>query len=183
MTDTAASPLHFTASLDTWTQPAEETPLMAQCLSSPSLVAQGFLPLSSHKSSSANMPKMLLLEFCCSLHNHLSLPLPCSQKNVGEGGEVLSQLERCSIRHQQVWYLLYTVPSTVESGATILILISKWKKETVLLQPILVPLLKTIPSSNWVALVGAKVMYGCATCRTAAANMSHRDKSWHWLLD
>lgn len=74
---------------------------MAQCLSSPSLVAEGFLPPQSHKSSSANMPKMQPLEFW-SLHNHLSLPLPCSQKNVGDGGEMLSQLEKCSIRHQQV---------------------------------------------------------------------------------
>lgn len=56
----------------------------------------------SHESSSANMPKILLLEFCCSLHRITSLPLPCSQKNVGEGGEVLFQLGRWSIRHQQV---------------------------------------------------------------------------------
>lgn len=76
---------------------------MAQCLSSPSLVvALSFTAPQSHKGSSANMPKMLLLEFCCCLHkqDHLSLLLSCSQKNVGEGGEVLSQLERCSIRHQ-----------------------------------------------------------------------------------
>lgn len=54
---------------------------------------------------------------------------------------------------------------------------------------ILVPLLKTIPSSNWIALVGAKMMYGCVRWKIAAAktshkkNISHRDKSWHWLLD
>lgn len=65
---------------------------MAQCLPSSSLVAQGFTSPQTHESSSANMPKMLLLEFFCSLHkrDQLALLLPCSQKNVGEGGEVLS---------------------------------------------------------------------------------------------
>lgn len=111
---------------------------MAQCLSSPSSVAKGFTP---HKATRAALPTCP--KCCCCLSpaalctdritsRYLYL---AARKMWMKVGKCCPSWKEAALDTSKSETFFILSPSTVESGATILILISKWKKEMVLLQP------------------------------------------------
>lgn len=142
--------------------------------------------LGSHKATRAALatcPKGCCLSSALCTNRITSPCLYLAAREVWEKvRKCLSQLGRCSIRQQQS-DTFFTLPQHSGIGSQYFKSYFKVEEKNGAFVAILVPLLKTIPSSNWVALMDAQMMHGCARWKMAAANMSHRDKSWHWLLD
>lgn len=183
MTATAASPLHFTASLDTWTQPAEEPPLMAQYLLSPSMVP--------HKATRAAPPTRP--KFCCLSSAALCtdrITSPClylaARKMWVKVGKCCPRWKggALDINKSETFFTL--CPSTVQSGATVRILASKWKKETVLLQSFWFHCWKAPPAAtelvSWVPRWCMAVPDGKLQQQTWALGTNADTGFWTWLF-
>lgn len=155
---------------------------MAQCLSSPSLGA-----LCPHKATGAALaicPECCCLSSAALCTNRIASPClyPAARK-------MWVKVEKCCPSWKGAALdisksdTFFTLSSAQRDQEPLFKLLQSGRKKRCFCSHSGSTWMKTIPSSNWVALVGANMMYGCATWKTAAANMSHRDKSWCWLLD